>query len=156
MLSEDKYYSINPIKKKVTKEEFNEFLNKYPRRLTCDVCGISDPPAISYNDFKLADRWPYSIVANTWAYDDDPNGYFYEPEEKRDYYIIENYEEVFNSRTGINTSEYEEKERQASISGKQYFIKEITEVKLVNRESGDTLCTFEIKDSTLENHTNIK
>ena len=156
MLSEDKYYSINPIKKKVTKEEFNEFLNKYPRRLTCDVCGISDPPAISYNDFKLADRWPYSIVANTWAYDDDPNGYFYEPEEKRDYYIVENYEEVFNSRTGINTSEYEEKERQASTSGKQYFIKEITEVKLVNRESGDTLCTFEIKDSTLENHTNIK
>jgi hypothetical protein len=156
MLSEDKYYSINPIKKKVTKEEFNEFLNKYPRRLTCDVCGISDPPAISYNDFKLADRWPYSIVANTWAYDDDPNGYFYEPEEKRDYYIVENYEEVFNSRTGINTSKYEEKERQASTSGKQYFIKEITEVKLVNRESGDTLCTFEIKDSTLENHTNIK
>ena len=156
MLSEDKYYSINPIKKKVTKEEFNEFLNKYPRRLTCDVCGISDPPAISYNDFKLADRWPYSIVANTWAYDDDPNGYFYEPEEKRGYYIVENYEEVFNSRTGINTSEYEEKERQASTSGKQYFIKEITEVKLVDRESGDTLGTFEIKDSTLENHTNIK
>jgi hypothetical protein len=156
MLSEDKYYSINPIKKKVTKEEFNEFLNKYPRRLTCDVCGISDPPAISYNDFKLADRWPYSIVANTWAYDDDPNGYFYEPEEKRDYYIVENYEEVFNSRTGINTSEYEEKERQESTSGKQYFIKGITEAKLVNLESGDTLCTFEIKDSTLENHTNIK
>ena len=118
MLSEDKYYSISPIKKKVTKEEFNEFLNKYPRRLACDVCGISEPPAISYNDFKLADRWPYSIVANTWAYDDDPNGYFYEPEEKRDYYIVENYEEVFNSRTGINTSEYEEKERQASPSDK--------------------------------------
>lgn len=118
MLSEDKYYSIKPIKKKVTKEEFNNFLNKYPRRLACDVCGISEPPAISYNDFKLADRWPYSIVANTWAYDDDPNGYFYEPEEKRDYYIVENYEEVFNSRTGINTSEYEEKERQASTSGK--------------------------------------
>lgn len=156
MLSKDKYYSINPIKKKVTKEEFNEFLNKYPRRLACDVCGISDPPVISYNDFKLADRWPYSIVANTWAYDDDPNGYFYKPEEKRDYYIVENYEEVFNSRTGINTSEYEEKERQASTSGKQYFIKGITEAKLVNLESGDTLCTFEIKDSTLENHTNIK
>lgn len=156
MLSEDKYYSINPIKKKVTKEEFNEFLNKYPRRLTCDVCGISDPPAISYNDFKLADRWPYSIVANTWAYDDDPSGCFYEPEEKRDYYIVENYEEVFNSRTGINTSEHEGKKRQASTSGKQYFIKEITEAKLVNHESGDILYTFEIKDSTLENHTNIK
>ena len=155
MLSEDKYYSIKPIKKKVTKEEFDEFLNKYPRRLTYDVCGISEPPAISYNDFKLADRWPYSIVANTYAYDDDPNGYFYEPEEKRDYYIVENYEEVFNSRTGINTSEYEEKERQASILGKQYFIKGITEAKLVNFESGDTLCTFEIKDSTLESDKEV-
>ena len=29
--------------------------------------------SISYNDFDLANRWPYSIVANTWAYDDNPD-----------------------------------------------------------------------------------
>ena len=109
--SEDKYYSIKPIKKKVTKEEFNEFLDNYPRKLKCDVCGISEPPLVTYNDFELADRWPYSVIASTCVYSDDPNDYFYEPEEKRDYYIVENYEEVFNSRTGINTSEYKEKER---------------------------------------------
>ena len=114
MLSQDKYYSIEPINKKVTKEEFYEFLKNYPRKLVCDVCGISEPPAVSYNDFELADRWPYSVVAHTWAYEDEPGSYYYAPEEERDYYIMTNYEEVFNSRTGINTTEYEKKEKEKS------------------------------------------
>ena len=116
MLSEDRYYSVKPIIKKVTKKEFEEFLKNYPRKLACDVCGISEPPAISYNDFELADRWPYSVVAHTWAYEDEPGSFYYAPEEERDYYIMTNYEEVFNSRTGINTSEYEKKEKEKSKS----------------------------------------
>lgn len=114
MLSQDKYYSTEPINKKVTKEEFKEFLKNYPRKLDCDVCGISEPPAVSYNDFELADRWPYSVVAHTWAYEGEPGDYYYAPEEERDYYIMVNYEEVFNSRTGINTTEYEKKEKEKS------------------------------------------
>lgn len=100
MLSQDYFYTAEPINKNVTKEEFEEFIKNYPRKLECDCCGISEPPAISYNDFELANRWPYSIVANTWAYDDNPDNYYYEPEEKRRYYIVENYQELFNSKTG--------------------------------------------------------
>ena len=100
MLPRDYFYTANPITKPVTKEKFNEFIKNYPRKLERDVCGISDPPAVSYNDFELANRWPYSIVASTFLYDDDPNGYFYEPEDKRAYRIVVNYRELFDSKTG--------------------------------------------------------
>ncbi len=94
----DFFYTVKPKKKSVTKQEFEEFITKYPRDLQCDVTGICDPPAISYNDFELANRWPFSIVANTWAYSDNPNDYYYSANPT--YYIMENYEAVFNSRTG--------------------------------------------------------
>lgn len=97
---ENKFYTVEPINKKVDKETFEKFLEDYPRRLDRDVCGISDPPTISFNDFELANRFPYSVVANTYLYSDSPEDYWYEPEEKRVYYIVTNYEEVFNSRTG--------------------------------------------------------
>ena len=100
MLPQDYFYTANPIIKRVTKEEFNEFIKNYPRKLERDVCGISGPPAVSYNDFELANRWPYSIVASTFLYDDDPNGWFYEPEDKRAYRIVVNYRELFDSKTG--------------------------------------------------------
>ena len=97
------YYSVEPIMKKVTKQEYVDFINNYPRPLVRDVTGICEPPYVSYNDFELADRWHYSVVASTSLYDDNPNGYFYCPEEDRDYRIMSNYEEVFNSRTGNKT-----------------------------------------------------
>ena len=103
MLPQEYFYTADPIKKKVTKEEFEKFINDYPRKLECDCSGICEPPAVSYNDFELANRWPYSIVASTWLYDDDPDGYYYEPEEERDYYIVENYQELFDSKTGNQT-----------------------------------------------------
>ena len=96
---ENKFYTIEPKEKRVSKSEFIEFLKKYPRKLG-DVCGICDPPSITYNDFELANRWPYSVVASTFAYDDNPDGYFYEPEESRIYKIVENHEELFKSKTG--------------------------------------------------------
>lgn len=96
----EKWFKIEPIFKKVSKEEFDTFIKNYPRKLDRDVCGISDPPAISYNDFELANRWPYSIVASTMAYSDDPNDYWYEAPENRHYKILINYEELFNARTG--------------------------------------------------------
>lgn len=99
------YYTVEPIKKKVSKEEFVKFLENYPRPLRRDVFAACDPPAISYNDFELADRWLYSIVASTHYYDDDPKGHYYEPEEKRSYIIMVNYEEVFASRTGNKTED---------------------------------------------------
>lgn len=99
------YYSAEPIMESVTYEEFNEFLKNYPRSLVRDVCGISGPPVITYNDFKLADRWPYGVVARTWLYSDEPGDLFYEPQDKRSYLIMINYKEVFDSRTGNKTED---------------------------------------------------
>ena len=97
---ENKFYTAEPKEKRVSKSEFIEFLKNYPRKLERDVCGICDPPSITYNDFELANRWPYSVVARTFAYDDNPDGYFYEPEENRVYKIVENHEKLFKSKTG--------------------------------------------------------
>ena len=58
-----------------------------------------------------------------------------------------NYEEVFNSRTGINTSEYE---KQLKKSEKNYCLKEITEAKFIDPNSNDILFTLEVKDCSLE------
>ena len=100
MKSQEFFYTANPVRKKVSKQEFLNFIENYPRKLEIDYCGISEPPSITYNDFELANRWPYSIIASTFAYDDNPDSYFYEPEDKRDYFIIINYEELFKSKTG--------------------------------------------------------
>ena len=94
------FYTVKPVTKIVTEEQFFEFVNHYPRKLSVDVTGISEPPLVTYNDFELANRWPYSIVAQYYYYSDDPDDYLYAPEEERYYMIMENYEEVFNSKTG--------------------------------------------------------
>ena len=96
----NKFYTAEEQIKEVSKREFLDFIKSYPRPLERDICGISDPPLISYNDFELANRWPYSVVASTYAYDNDPSGYFYKPEDKREYRIVANYEELFDSKTG--------------------------------------------------------
>ena len=46
----------------VTEDEFDRFLADYPNKLAVDVCGISEPPTISHNDFTLG-AWPDSVVA---------------------------------------------------------------------------------------------
>lgn len=100
MTSREAFYTVEPIYKNVSKSEFEEFIRSYPRRLERDVFGACDPPAVSYNDFWLANRWPHSIVARTFLYEDNPGDYWYEPEEKRTYSIMANYEECYNSKTG--------------------------------------------------------
>ncbi len=92
------FYTIKPIMKKVNKKEFAKFIENYPRKLLCNYHRVCTPPAISYNDIELANRYPHSRVANTWAYSDDPDHYYYK--ENPEYYIMENYKEVFNSKTG--------------------------------------------------------
>lgn len=97
------YYSAEPKFADVTKEEYFEFINNYPRPLNIDIFTACDPPSVTHNDFELADRWPYSIVARTFFYGNNPGSYYYEPEEKRIYQIMVNYKEVFDSRTGNKT-----------------------------------------------------
>ncbi len=88
MDKKEKFYTIEKRTRLVSKEEFYEFVSKYPRKLTEEYfMGI-----YSYNDLKLANVWPWSIVAKIYeGYGaDDPD----------DYEIVINYEEVFNSKTG--------------------------------------------------------
>lgn len=55
-MMKNKFYTEEPKEKRVSKQEFIEFLENYPRKLERDVYGVCDPPAISYNDFELANR----------------------------------------------------------------------------------------------------
>ena len=100
MISQDFFYTTEPIWKTVTKEELNKFIESYPRKLEVDVCCITEPPRLTFNDFELANRWPYSVVAGYFCWDDKPDDYYYKAPEERTYTIMENYEEVFNSKTG--------------------------------------------------------
>lgn len=79
--------------KDVTKQEFDEFIASYPRHLERDVCGIYEPPVVSYNDWEIG-WWSRSIVASTMLYSDDPKNPYYEPEDKRVYRIVTNYEDL--------------------------------------------------------------
>ena len=101
--------------KEVTKQEFIDFCNSYPRDLIRDVCGISDPPAVSYNDFEIG-WWPLSVVASTYKYDDNPKDYFYEPEEKRFYSIVINHEELYEEAQAL-LKNYRERERGKITNG---------------------------------------
>ena len=89
-----------PQTKEVTKQEFIDFCNSYPRSLARDVCGISEPPAVSYNDFEIG-WWPLSVVASTHLYTDNPEDYFYVPEEKRFYSIVINYKELYEEAQAL-------------------------------------------------------
>lgn len=101
MLDRKLFYTAEPNEIRVTKEEFDKFLDNYPRNLDSHVMQTCDPPLVTFNDFELANRWPYSIVARTWIYGSVPGSRYYEPEENRSYYIVSNYTELFNSKTGF-------------------------------------------------------
>lgn len=74
-------------RQKVSKAEFFDFIRNYPRNLEVDICGISDPPLKTYNDFTISDQWPGSVVASTFRYPSDENDKYYTPEEEKEYYI---------------------------------------------------------------------
>lgn len=99
-MNQEFFYTAERKIKRVTREEFYQFIKDYPRLLYTNWTGISDPPQITYNDFSLADRWPYSVVATTYKYDNEPGEYYYEPEENRIFTVLENYRECFDSKTG--------------------------------------------------------
>ena len=89
----DTHATIEKQFKNVTKQEFDEFIASYPRHLERDVCGICEPPAVSYNDWEIG-WWSRSIVASTMLYSDDPKNWYYESEDKRVYQIVTNYEDL--------------------------------------------------------------
>jgi hypothetical protein len=88
MDKEEKFYTVEKERRLVSKEEFQAFLSNYPRKLSGDY--FMD--VYSYNDFELANAWPYSIVAKIYV--------GYGADDPDEYEIVVNYEEVFNSKTG--------------------------------------------------------
>ena len=70
---------------RVTKEEFDRFIENYPRKLIWHVSQFCEPPVITYNDPSIG-KFQDSVVAKT-PYYDDPAGYYYEPPETREYFI---------------------------------------------------------------------
>ena len=114
-MTDNKFYTCKPVMKCVTKDEFKDFISKYPRKLEITNGGICcDPPLILYNDYEISNTLPYSVVAHTCGCLYIPLGMVYPPEDERKYYIMENYEDVFNSRNGY-------KEVEPVIENKNYI-----------------------------------
>ena len=82
-----KKYTVEPKFEYCSKEEFIEFLKSYPNPLNRDYY----MDAFSYNDFKIADKWPDSIVAMMYP------AYYPEKGESDEYRIAVNMKEVFES-----------------------------------------------------------
>ena len=93
------YFTVEPSYKFVTEQEFNEFVANYPRNLTVSAMTIVEPPVWLYVDYELADVGPYNEVAARQEYSNDPTHRYYTPEAERKFKILENYREVFDSRT---------------------------------------------------------
>ena len=94
----NQFYTTEPIWKTVSEEEYKNFLENYPRKLQFDVYAVCEPPSCTYNDFELANRWPYSIIARSYRWRTLTNimGWDY----VRTYKICVNFQELFDSKTG--------------------------------------------------------
>lgn len=68
--------------REVLYSEFLAFLDAYPRKLTADCSGISEPPLMTYSDFSVG-AWPEAIVAKYHRYE-DPNKRIYQIKEHAD------------------------------------------------------------------------
>ena len=79
--------------KTVSEKEMCEYVENYPGELVRDVYAVYEPPLITYNDFRLG-NWPESVVVSGFFYSDKPGDYYYEPEEKRTWRVLENLEEL--------------------------------------------------------------
>ncbi len=57
--------------KRVTHDEFHDFINNYPNKLEIDIVHFCEPPLKQYNDFSLG-NWPESVVASCLFFRDEP------------------------------------------------------------------------------------
>ena len=83
------FYTVKPIEKEVTRKEFQEFISNYPRELIVHDATVCTPICTQYLDKELAPTLFKSQVARTY---EDYDGTEYPC------VILENYEEVYNSK----------------------------------------------------------
>ena len=122
----EKYYTVPPIFKEVTQEQLREFINAYPRQL--EAIPYS-PSETMHNDFELAPIPPDSIVAK---------------EENGQYFVAENYEEMFSSRTP-ETIEIVKRDAEENDENRENlnFVSGTTRIIFTNN-NGETVREWEI------------
>ena len=122
------FFSVLPVRQKVSISDFLLFIRNYPRPLKSIFDSISEPPHISYYDEAISDSWRYSIVASRFIHSNDPKDYFYVPESEQTGTILVNHEEYFNSKVVLSpkeiikiNTEYDKKiaEMQRKFSGRK-------------------------------------
>jgi hypothetical protein len=63
--------------RKVTEQEYRDFITTYPLPLKTDYTAICEPPMLSHNDFSGGKVWPESMVAKQFeALYGDPAEYW--------------------------------------------------------------------------------
>jgi len=95
-LRQEYYYTVDPVWQTVTQVQFDTFRHNYPRELVEDASRTQYPTIISFNDYELADKNPFSIVAECEAVynsSGERTGY-------TNYKVMSNFADVFASRTG--------------------------------------------------------
>ena len=69
---------------KVSKEQFDEFVENYPNELIVHTTHIITPPIRTYNDFSAGKEYPDSIVAAiTLEYMDDDGNFVNDDEAEK-------------------------------------------------------------------------
>ena len=61
--------------KRVTKDEFDDFIVSYGKPLSQDILRICEPPVLTYYDTSDGKRWPDSVIAKVTL--DEAGGYRY-------------------------------------------------------------------------------
>jgi hypothetical protein len=95
-LRQEYYYTVDPVWTNVTQEQFDTFRHDYPRPLVEDASRTQYPTIISFNDYQLADKNPFSIVAECEAVfnsNGERTGY-------TKFKVMSNFAAVYESRTG--------------------------------------------------------
>ena len=124
MIKQKTHFIVKPIWKEVSKKEFINFLNNYPRQLKHDFSWYGH----TYNDFEFANEWPDSVVAR-----------YYDEYNDESFYIMENYEEVYSNKT-ICEVEEDEKTSMEKPKGKiKIGIKSIESINLISKTTGEKI-----------------
>ena len=95
-LRQEYYYTVDPVWTNVTQAQFDTFRHDYPRPLVEDASRTQYPTIISFNDYELADKNPFSIVAECEAVfnsSGERTGY-------TKFKVMSNFAAVYASRTG--------------------------------------------------------
>ncbi len=69
--------------RQVSQEEFYLYIKNYPRELQYNRSEMCEPSLHSYNDFSIANKFPYSMVARFYLKDGEGGGEGFENE----YYV---------------------------------------------------------------------